>query len=315
MKISFVIPNYNGEALLENNLPHVLDVLQKEIVRNKCVAEVIVIDDGSTDKSLEILQKLPAQRGDLVLKILKNQINLGFSPTVNKGVKEATGEIVVLLNTDVTPKENFLDPLLMHFVDENVFAGGAMDESIEHGKPVYRGRGVGGWERGFLFHKRGEVDKLDTLWVSGGSGAFRKSLWDKLGGLCELYAPFYWEDIDLSYRAQKSGYTVLFEKGSVVEHRHEEGAIKKSVEPNKIKSVSYRNQFFFVWLNITDPFLLLSHIAWLPHHLASAIKSGNTAFLTGFGNAVLELGKVFAYRKQNRRFFELTDRDVLRKNT
>ena len=110
--------------------------------------------------------------------------------------------LYILFNTDVYPDKDFLTPLLSHFKDEKVFAVGCMDKSIEGKDVVLRGRGIGVWKRGFLVHEKGEIEKSDTLWVSGGSGAFRKSIWDKLGGLNELYNPFYWEDIDLSYRAQ-----------------------------------------------------------------------------------------------------------------
>lgn len=313
MKLSFVIPNYNGEALLENNLPRVLGVLKKETETLNHTLEVIVVDDGSKDRSIEILEGL-RDKEDSNLLIMRNVKNQGFSPTVNKGVAEAKGEIVILLNTDVLPKAGFLHPLLKHFVEEDVFAVGCLDESVEKGKIVLRGRGTGKWEKGFLMHARGEIDKSTTLWVSGGSGAFRKSLWDKLGGLCELYTPFYWEDIDLSYRAQKAGYRVVFEKESVVEHRHAEGAIQKSNTSGQIKIIAYRNQFFFVWLNITDLRLVFSHLFWLPYHLASALKSGDKAFLVGFANAVFQISKVLSYRRRNKSIFKRNDSEVLQNN-
>ena len=224
MSISIIIPNYNGAELLKKNLPKVTDAISnyKESI------EIIVVDDCSTDSSMEILKKLNG------IRIIRNERNLGFSSTVNNGVRNASGEIVVLLNTDVKPEKEFLIPLLNHFNDEKIFAVGCKDKSIENGKTVLRGRGVGMWKKGFLIHSRGEVDKNTTLWVSGGSGAFKKSIWEKLGGFDELYSPFYWEDIDLSYRAIKSGYKILFEPKSVVIHEHQKGAIKRKYSPSHI---------------------------------------------------------------------------------
>jgi hypothetical protein len=80
-----------------------------------------------------------------------------------------------------------------------------MDKSMEGDKVVLRGRGIGRWEKGFYIHKRGEIDKVDTAWVSGGSGAFRRLMWNTLGGMDPIYNPFYWEDIDPEIKANFSG--------------------------------------------------------------------------------------------------------------
>lgn len=301
MNLSVIIPNYQGADLLSKNLPKVLEELEN--YRDGKV-EVIVVDDGSTDNSVEKLKKFPK------VKLLKNEKNSGFSITVNKGAKAAKGDILVLLNTDVYPQKGFIAPLVKHFKDENVFAVGCMDKSIEGDTTVLRGRGIGSWKRGFLVHQRGEVDKSDTLWVSGGSGAFRKTIWNKLGGLNELYSPFYWEDIDLSYRAQKAGYKILFERESVVFHEHEKGAIKKKFSPFKVKTVTYRNQFFFVWTNLTDPKLLIEHFLWLPYFFLKTLLNLDFAFFLGFFSTFLFIPKIVKSRLKNKKSSRLKDLEV-----
>jgi GT2 family glycosyltransferase len=302
MKVSVVIPNYNGENLLKKNLPKVLKAIDD--------SELIVVDDASSDNSIvEIKNQSASWRTKI--KLVENKINLGFSPTVNRGVREATGEVVILLNSDVVPEKGFLKPLLSHFKEEKVFAVGCMDKSIENGKVVLRGRGTGFWKRGFLTHARGEVDKNTTLWVSGGSGVFRKSIWDKLGGMDEIYTPFYWEDIDLSYRAIKSGYKILFEPKSVVTHEHEKGAIKTKFSQSKIKSTVYRNQFIFAWKNLTDINLQITHLFWLPFHLISAIVRRDRMFLVGFFRAFLKLPDVIKSGSDARQCFIKSDKEVV----
>jgi O-antigen biosynthesis protein len=298
MAISVVIPNYNGEAILKKNLPKIIEAVGD--------AEVVVVDDASHDNSLNVLANFKNR-----IKIINNEKNLGFSSTINRGVKAASGEIIVLLNTDVVPEKGFLLPLLSHFKNSNVFAVGCMDKSIEGEKIVLRGRGLGEWKRGFLVHSRGEIDKTDTLWVSGGSGAFRKSIWDKLGGFNPLYGPFYWEDIDLSYRALKSGYKIIFEPKSIVIHEHEKGAIKDAYSGFKIKTISYRNQFIFVWKNITDFSMRLSHIFWLPYHILSAIFRGDLAFIKGILSAFVLLPKIIKYSNVEGKFFVQGDNQAL----
>lgn len=302
MKISIVLPNYNGEESLRKNLPAVLET---------GADEVIVVDDASTDGSVPELRSQNSKLKTTKIKVIENEKNLGFSSTVNRGVKEAKGEIVVLLNTDVSPEPNFLKPLVSHFTNPEVFAVGCLDQSPENGKIIYRGRGVANFKQGFLVHARGKEDKTDTFWVAGGSGAFRRQLWEKLGGFDEIYNPFYWEDIDLSYRAMKAGYQIFFEPQSVVTHQHEEGAIKKNYSHFQVKTIAYRNQFFFVWKNITDWEKRLSHLFWLPYHLTKALISLDLAFILGFLLAFFKLPLVVKSSFAAQKLFLKKDKEIL----
>lgn len=285
-KISIIIPNFNSAKLLEKNLPKVI-LAARNYDKN---TEIIVVDDGSYDKSREVIKRF------LEVKLITKEKNEGFSSTCNTGVERATGEIVVLLNTDVWPEKDFLLNLAPHFNNPNIFAVGCLDKSLENGKEIKRGRGIGWFKRGFLVHSRGEVDKNNTLWVSGGSSAFDKNKWIALGGFDKIYNPFYWEDIDLSYRAQKCGYLIFFEPLAVVHHNHEEGAIKKKYNSGQIKTIAYRNQFIFVWKNITDSDLLLKHLLWLPYHFLKFLLAGDFSFFNGFLSALLRLSRILIRR-------------------
>ena len=308
--VSIVIPNYNGEEILRKNLPKVFEAasLYKDVK-----IETIIVDDASTDASMSVISRLRQDFGvQANLRLIRNEKNLGFSSTVNKGVKESMGEIVVLLNTDIRPEKDFLEPLIKHFSDPFIFAVGCMDKSIENGKTILRGRGIGSWKRGFFVHSRGEVNQTNTLWVSGGSGAFRKSIWDKLGGLDILYNPFYWEDIDLSYRALKSGYEIAFEPKSIVVHEHEIGSIKKKYSEREVKTIAYRNQFIFVWKNLTDQDLQFLHLFWLPYHFLKALIRMDLIFFVGFCLAFLRLPQVMRERNRVQKYFMKSDKEIVR---
>lgn len=315
MNISIIVPNYNGEELLKRNLPRVIDVVLSYKRGN---VEVIIVDDWSTDSSVDYIKseieniKNTYKKSNINLRLLVNSRNLGFSSTVNKGAKEAKGELIILLNTDVIPEKGFLDPLVKHFKDPKVFAVGCLDKSIEDGKVVLRGRGVGGWQKGFLTHARGNVDKTSTLWVSGGSGAFRKSIWEELGGFDELYNPFYWEDVDLSYRALKSGYKILFEPKSVVVHEHEKGSIRKKYSPSAIKTIAYRNQFIFVWKNATDLDLQFLHVLLLPYQLLKALIRKDWFFFIGLFEAFILLPKIIKSSFKAKMLFIKTDKEIVK---
>ena len=192
MSVSMIIPNYNGKKLLEKYLPSVFLSLEES-------DEVIVVDDHSSDSSIEFLRSKYPQ-----VQIVQNVTNRRFAFSCNQGVHEAKNEICVLLNNDVQPSVGFLDPLVQALnKSERVFAVGCLEKNLD-GK--LSGRSSGEFRRGLLVHWRAkDQKKTSTLWASGGSMAFRKSLWNKLGGMDETFAPAYWEDIDICYRAVKSG--------------------------------------------------------------------------------------------------------------
>src|SRR3990167_842446 len=153
MKFSVIIPNYNGFELIKKNLPKVIESL------SKFDAEIIIVDDASKQKEYQELKNFVSEldkRERITIKLIRNEKNLGFSSAVNKGTLES---------------------------EEKLFGIGCMDKSIEGGKIVYRGRGEAVWERGFLVHRKGEVDKSDTFWISGGSSIIRKKFFEELEDL------------------------------------------------------------------------------------------------------------------------------------
>ena len=106
-----VIPNWNGRDLLEKYLPSVEAALAGN-PRN----EILVVDNGSTDGSVEFLRhRFPGVR------VLALPENLGFGGGSNAGFRAAANDVVVLLNSDMRVAPDFLAPLLEDFTDENVF--------------------------------------------------------------------------------------------------------------------------------------------------------------------------------------------------
>lgn len=295
MKIDIIIPNYNGSQLIKKNLPKVIDA-----VAGYTDIGVIIVDDASEKKDQEVLKEFVQRlkkESKVPLRLLLKKRNEGFASTVNKGAFATDADILVLLNSDVTPSKNFLDhPLEILSKNNHVFGVGCLDKSIEGDKVVERGRGIGFWSNGFLQHKAGKLNSEMTLWISGGSCVVRGDLFRAAGGFDPLYNPFYWEDIDLSYRIQKIGYTILFDQQSVVTHAHEEGAIQTQFTKSKIQQIAYRNQLIFHWKNITDTNLLFQHTLWVPVFAVKTLVKGDTAFTIGLIKALLTLPTLISYR-------------------
>lgn len=283
-KISIVISNYNGQKLLEKNLPKVIKACKN--------CEIIVVDDASIDQSVDFTKSNFPQ-----VKIIQHKKNQRFAVACNSGVKISRGDIVILLNNDVSPfpkpsvrrhlaKENFLKPLVKHFKDKNVFSVGCREVEMKNGKKIISGRTEGEFKRGFLMHWRPEdQESQDTLWTFGGSMAVDRKKYLELGGMDALYSPAYWEDIDLCWQARKKGWKILFEKEAVVYHNHETTNISVFGK-TKIKLYAYRNQILFVWKNIRGR-KLLKHFLWLPYHLVFTTIRSRGLFLIAFLQAVL----------------------------
>jgi len=298
LSATIIIPNWNGKHLLEKHLPGV--------IREAEHADVMVVDDASTDGSVQFIRRTHPK-----VRVITKRRRHGFAETVNVGVAHVKSDIVVLLNSDVEPEPGFLTPLLPHFSDPNVFAVGCLEKSVEAGSVVLRGRGEAMWRKGFFIHWRGDVDKYDTAWVSGGSSAFRKKLWDRLGGMDTIFNPFYWEDIDLSYRAYKAGYRLVFEPRSIIGHYHEEGKIRREYTPRQVQRIAYRNQFFFIWKNLADPKRILEHCLWTPFRMFRGILSGDWPLLAGYVSAVVKLPRVFRSRMVSAGLWTKPDPDRL----
>lgn len=302
--ISIIIPNFNGRNLLQGNLPFIIKLMNKW----KEVCEILIVDDKSTDDSRSFLKSNFPQ-----VVVIEKDENSGFIDSVNLGVKSARGSLVLLLNTDIIPKLNIVPKILPYFQDKKVFAVGCLDNSLENGTIIKRGRGIGSFRGGFLIHQRGEIDKSDTLWVSGGSGMFRKEIWEKLGGFDSLFRPFYWEDIDLSYRALKSGYSLYFEKEACVKHHHQEGAISKYYSKREIKKISLRNQILFVWKNISDVKYLLKHLIYLPIWIVRSLIKVDSLFPEAFILALVRLPQAIKERIRQSKFWIKTDQELLQR--
>lgn len=246
--VSIIIPNYNGESLLQKHLP---DVISASKYKKNNILEIIVVDDGSKDQSAKILKKDFPQ-----VRLIKHKVNRGFSASINTGIRSSKGEILVLLNTDVSPQENFVESVLPHFDDPDVFAVSFHEKGY--------GPAHGHFINGFLEHDSGREHKkvMPSFWASGGSAAFRRTMMIELGGMDEaLYTPFYWEDVDLGYRAQKRGWKVLWEPNSHVIHNHE-GTTKVFKVTYKTR-IQERNQLLLIWRNITSKNLFRKHLVGL----------------------------------------------------
>lgn len=243
MKISVVITNWNGLNLITRSLPQIISTSPE-------ADEFIFVDDGSTDNSLSFVNNLAKKNKKL--KIIAQKQNLGFIPTSNHGVKKSSGDFVVLLNNDIFPKKNYIKNSLIHFKDSSVFGVGFAEIGQENWPRFF-------WSEGYLQYEPIYSNSTHiTGWLSGGSSIIYKKYFSYLGGFDPIYEPFYSEDLDLGYRAWKSGYRLLWEPNSQVLHQHESTTSK--INRHFTDYVKERNRLLMILRNITDSTLRSSNL-------------------------------------------------------
>ena len=265
MKISVVIPVYKNKEQFLKNLKHNLKYLEEY--------EIIIVNDYPDESLKTDLQDFPS------VKLFENTENLGFGQTVNRGVNQAHGDLVLLLNTDVLLKNDSFKKSVDEFKNHpNLFAISFAQEE-KNGLIVGKNRFF--WKQGMFFHsKANDLEKGINGWAEGGSCIIDRSKYLELEGFDKIYKPFYWEDIDLSYRAWKQGYEILFDPTILVEHHHE-STIGRYFLSSYVKKIAFRNQFFFIWKNITDSNLKTQHFALLLPNLLYYVMKGEFNFFNG----------------------------------
>ena len=307
---SIVIPNWNGRDLLEKYLPSVIAAAAQ---RNG--SEVIVVDNGSSDGSAELLLERYPQ-----VRLIALDENLGFGGGSNRGFEHARNDIVVLLNSDMRVERDFLGPLLEGFTDEKVFAVSCQiifrTPPSSAKKPV--SPRLGGAMEACAYAIASSLPSPPRIRVSTEAEAPAPSTGGKfaeLGGFDPLLSPFYLEDTDLGYLAWKRGWKVLYAPASVVYHEHR-GTIGKRFSPAYIQSVLKKNFLLFTWKNIHEWRKLGSHFcfAWAGSMLSWLFgDSPERASFPGIARAVLQLPRALISRARAHRLAALSDTEAFRR--
>ena len=203
--------------------------------------EVVVVDDDSPDETAAVL----AEVGNL--KVVRNEVNLGFTRSCNAGLRASSGEYVVLLNNDTEVTPGWLDELVATAdADPTVGVVGAKlvypDGTLqEAGSIVFRDGSAWNYGKGDDADHPAYGYLREVDYCSGACILVRRRLLDRLGGLDERYAPAYYEDVDLAFAARAHGYRVLYQPRARIVH-HEGGShgtdvsvgVKRHQEVNQV---------------------------------------------------------------------------------
>ena len=273
MKASVIIPNLNGAGWLRDSIESVWAQTEQDF-------ELIVIDNGSTDESLDIAR---SYCGRDRYTLIENAGNTGFSHAVNQGIAIAKGEYMALFNNDAFAEPDWLAELIKTAdADPKIFAVSSLmlryyepklaDDAGDYvtilGFACKRGDGL----------KASRYTKPCRVFSAcGGAALYRKSILDEIGVFDELFFAYY-EDVDLSWRANNFGYRNVY--CPTARCRHICGATTGAVRYNPFKSIqSGRNSILLPYKNQPILMLVLNFIPMLLGYLLKVLMFR----LRGFG--------------------------------
>lgn len=266
MKVSVVIPNWNGRFLLKDCLAHLKSQSFKDF-------EIIVVDNGSTDGSLDFLQERYPEVG-----VMRLEKNLGFAAAVNLGIRRSRAKYIALLNNDTRVSKTWLDFLARLLERKTSISAVTPKVALMSGKLDSAGDMMN--DVGQAYH-RGHKDDPDAwntpgfvFLITAGASLYRRNLFSKVGMFDEDFFA-YGEDVDWSFRAQTQGYKFWYEPRAVVYHYHK--ATAKRI-PKKVEYLQFRNMtltiikdfplqmFFRKWRFLTIPLVHLNTIVYMILH-------------------------------------------------
>ena len=254
MKTAIVILNWNGEKLLEQFLPSIINFSASE-------ADIYVADNASTDASIAYVKEFfPA------VKIVENILNGGYAKGYNDALQSISADIYCLINSDIEVTENWLSPVvalfkkeektaiiqpkILDFKDPSKFeyagaGGGFLDL---YGYPYCRGRVFNNLENDI-----GQFNDVASIfWASGACFFIRSAVYHQLNGFDEDYFA-HQEEIDLCWRTHNIGLDVKYVGMSTVYHVG--GATLQEKNPHKTY-LNFRNSLLNIVKNVPKKWLL-----------------------------------------------------------
>lgn len=212
-KIFVVIPNWNGADLIADCLKS----LEKQTLKPK----IVVVDNGSVDESVAIISKQFPN-----LHLIKLSHNTGFAGGVNSGIEYALGQgadAIALFNNDAIATPSWLQGLVtaMHLDDKTgIVTGKLMRDDrthIDSTGDFYTSRGMP-FPRGRNQKDTGQFDVAEPVFgASGGASLYRSRLLREIGFFDEDFFAYY-EDVDISFRAQLAGWHIWYTPAAVAYH-------------------------------------------------------------------------------------------------
>ncbi len=233
--VTIVLITYNRAELTYACLTSISECLTRSDVR----IEVIILDNGSTDLTSELLNRVEGA------KIIRSTENLHFLRGVNRAATQAVGRHLLFLNNDAQLLQGSLEAALRTLESaEDIGAVGArivlLDGSLqEAGSIIWRDGTCLGYARGRRPDNAEVMFRRDVDFCSGAFLLTRRELFERLDGFDERFAPAYYEEVDYCVRLWQAGFRVVYDPEAVILH-YEFASSSSSVEAIALQRRNHR---------------------------------------------------------------------------
>ncbi len=188
--ISIVMPVHNGESTLKKTLESLLEDSNK-------FQELIIIDDASSDRSVQAIKEYLDEKQEYTL--IRNEKQTGLAAAYNKGIKAAKGDLVVTLHQDIIIKEDSLEKLVAPFSDDQVVAASHI---ASHPLDIWKKYNF--WQKCFFARLAGK----NFSGIDGKFDCFRRNALEKVGLFDEIHFRTAGEDGDIVPKLKEIGKVV-----------------------------------------------------------------------------------------------------------
>jgi len=207
--ISVIIPAYNAENVIKDCL---ISLLSQNYPKNNY--EIIVVDDGSSDKTKEIVKNFKNVR-------LIEQNHKGPAAARNLGVRKSKGDIILFTDADCVPSKNWIKFMTEPFKDKTIVGVSGTYRTLNKNSLIARFAGYEIEERHEKMKYEKTIDFIGTF-----SAAYRKNIFIKFGGFDENFPIASGEDTEFSFKISEKKLKMVFEPRAYVYHRHPDTLIK-----------------------------------------------------------------------------------------
>ena len=197
MRIALYIPCFNAEKTVQACLKAVFH-------QDRPADEVLIIDDGCTDATVKIAKKYP-------VRIVRHAKNLGLAAARNSAIKNTSAKLIASLDCDCKPNKDWLRYLLKSISSPNV--SGVGGKTVEANTSSV----LDNWRAVHMKQHWGDSRKTNPPFLFGSNTLFRRDLLLKVGSYNEKYRSNF-EDVDISNRLIKNGYSLIYEPQAIVKH-------------------------------------------------------------------------------------------------
>lgn len=299
--ISIIIPNYNNRHLLHESLPYTYQAIKDTGIDY----EIIIVDDCSTDGSVEFI------RDDYPQAILVvNPETKGFSHAYNKGIEIARYELILLLDAGIKLSPDYFEHQWKYFLRWDTFGvmGRIADMEGDHIQEAAQVAKFNGFklEIDYFYYTNEGTDRLLTFYLSTANALIDAEKLKNIGGFYELFSPFYCADIDLSIRAWQLKWTCYYEHNAVC-RRQVPTSTKNHEAAEMEKVIPYRNWLYLQALHLNGFKLIAWYFQITITELLPKLITGQTWVWKSYKDLFENRDSIKAYKERIKSLLQKND--------